>query len=114
MYDEDATAIIVINVTICLVCRNPVSPQQAIDSLTASNEYPTNVSFTYVPFDSSDRSSVKTAIETLSQSITDRHIMNGLLLNAGRFTSDRNGTLTKSGTTIIIAETNLIGMRYYY
>mmetsp|Transcript_14211 Transcript_14211/g.24154 ORF Transcript_14211/g.24154 Transcript_14211/m.24154 type:complete len:375 (+) Transcript_14211:61-1185(+) len=104
--DEDATTII--GVTIFLLCRNPVSAQQAIDSLTASNEYPTNVSFTYVPFDSSDRSSVKTAIETLSQSITDRHIMNGLLLNAGGFTSDRNGTLTKSGTTII-AETNLIG-----
>jgi hypothetical protein len=49
--DEDATAII--GVTIFLVCRNPVSAQQAIDSLTASNEYPTNVSFTHVPFDPS-------------------------------------------------------------
>jgi len=38
---------------IFVVCRNPVSPQQAIDSLTASNEYPTNVSFKHVPFDPS-------------------------------------------------------------
>ena len=106
--DEDNETTITY-VTIFLLCRNPVKAQQAIDSLTAANvECPTNVNFEYVPFDSSDRSSVTTSIETLSQAIPDRQILDGLLLNAGGFTSDRTGTLTKSGTTVI-AETNLIG-----
>jgi NAD(P)-dependent dehydrogenase (short-subunit alcohol dehydrogenase family) len=102
--EEDAIS----NVTIFLLCRNPVSAQQAIDNLTSSNEYPTNVHLKYVPFDSSDRSSVNSAIETLQSAIPDGQIIEGLLLNAGGFTSDRSGTLTKSGTTMI-AETNLIG-----
>ncbi len=105
--DEDNTTTIA-HVTIFLLCRNPVKAQQAIDSLTAANECPTNVNFEYVPFDSSDRSSVTKSIETLSQAIPDGQILDGLLLNAGGFTSDRTGTLTKSGTTVI-AETNLIG-----
>jgi len=98
----------IIYVTIFLLCRNPARAQHAIASLTTAHECPTNVNFEYVPFDSSDRSSVKSSIETLSQAIPDGQIIGGLLLNAGGFTSDRNGTLTKSGTTLI-AETNLIG-----
>eukprot|EP00986_Skeletonema_menzelii_P003678 scaffold1172_cov144-Skeletonema_menzelii.AAC.3 len=104
--DEDATS--TSDVTIFLLCRNPVSAQQAIDSLTSTKECPANVNLKYVPFDSSDRSSVKTATETLSQAIPYGQIIDGLLLNAGGFTSDRSGTLTTNGTTII-AETNLIG-----
>ena len=111
--DESAgdDAIADIDMNIFLLCRNPVSAQQAIRSLTdSSNMHPKRVhlNLIHVPFDASNRTSVKAAIASLSQSISDGKIINGLLLNAGGFTSDRTGTITSSGTTII-AETNLIG-----
>jgi NAD(P)-dependent dehydrogenase (short-subunit alcohol dehydrogenase family) len=101
-----------INTTIFMLCRNSVSAQNAIESLESA--YP-NVTFICIPFDASNRSSVEAAIDSLkSEMMTadddDGHqrIINGLLLNAGGFTSDRTGTVTSSGTTVI-AETNLIG-----
>jgi NAD(P)-dependent dehydrogenase (short-subunit alcohol dehydrogenase family) len=107
---DSATA--AINTTIFMLCRNSASAQNEIESLQSA--YP-NVTFIYIPFDASNRSSVEAAIDSLkSEMMTaddddgNQRIINGLLLNAGGFTSDRTGTLTSSGTTVI-AETNLIG-----
>jgi NAD(P)-dependent dehydrogenase (short-subunit alcohol dehydrogenase family) len=88
-----------------LLCRNESSTYEAIAYL--SNEYE-KVSFRYIHFDSSDRSSVERAADALSSGIPDGQILNGLLLNAGGFTSDRKGNPLKSGATLI-AETNLLG-----
>jgi NAD(P)-dependent dehydrogenase (short-subunit alcohol dehydrogenase family) len=88
-----------------LLCRNEISTNEAIANI--SNEYE-KASFRYIHFDSSDRSSVERAAEALSSAIPDGQVLNGLLLNAGGFTSDRKGDPLKSGATLI-AETNLLG-----
>jgi len=100
--------------TIFLLCRRESSANEAISALqshlaqersTGSNG---KVNLTFVPFDSSDRSSVQAAVKTLTMQIPDGQHIDGLLCNAGGFTSDTKGTKAKSGATLI-AETNLIG-----
>jgi len=93
-----------IQTTIYLLCRNVDSANESIHNL--SKQYP-NTTFKCIQFDASNRSSVKFAIQELSNNISDE-LLDGLLLNAGGFTSDKKGCLCESGATII-AETNLIG-----
>ena len=94
---------------IFLLCRRESSANEAISALqTASSSTNHKVNFIFVPFDSSDRPSVEAAVATLSKKIPDGQHIDGLLCNAGGFTSDTKGTRCKSGATII-AETNLIG-----
>ena len=94
-------------IVIYMLCRNETNAQAAITTL--SREYP-RVSFQYVHFDSSDRESVKSSIQSLSRALitSENSILKGLILNAGGFTSDRIGSPLTSGATLI-AETNLIG-----
>ena len=94
--------------TIYLLCRNEDSANDAISSLSTEYSWKENVSFTFVKFDGCNRSTVKSAIETLSADILDGEIINGLLLNAGGFTSDKKGEICDNGETIIAAS-NLIG-----
>jgi len=94
--------------TIYLLCRNVDSANETIQNLSKQYPSPNNIKFNSIQFDSSNRTSVKFAIEELSNNIPDECIIDGLLLNAGGFTSDRKGCLCGSGATVI-AETNLIG-----
>ena len=88
-----------------LLCRNENSANEAIAML--SKDHP-DVTFRFIHFDSSDRSSIRSAIEALTSYIPQEEMLNGLLLNAGGFTSDRKGLPLQSGATLI-AETNLLG-----
>ena len=102
--------------TIFLLCRRESSANEAISALRSHLEQQLHdvpnasdkINLTFVQFDSSDRTSVDAAVQTLTTSIPDGRHIDGLLCNAGGFTSDTKGTKTKSGATII-AETNLIG-----
>lgn len=101
--------------TIFLLCRRESSANEAISALQTSSNSTTSsstcnhkVNFTFVQFDSSDRPSVEAAVTALSTQIPDGQHIDGLLCNAGGFTSDTKGTRCKSGATFI-AETNLIG-----
>jgi NAD(P)-dependent dehydrogenase (short-subunit alcohol dehydrogenase family) len=93
-----------------LLCRRESSANEAISALqTSSSSANHKVNFIiFVQFDSSDRPSVEAAVAALSKKIPDGQHIDGLLCNAGGFTSDTKGTRCKSGATII-AETNLIG-----
>mmetsp|Transcript_1582 Transcript_1582/g.4602 ORF Transcript_1582/g.4602 Transcript_1582/m.4602 type:complete len:345 (+) Transcript_1582:190-1224(+) len=99
---------------IFLLCRRESSANEAISALRShldqqkSASSNRKVNFTFVQFDSSDRTSVEAAVQTLSKQIPDGQHVDGLLCNAGGFTSDTKGTKCRSGATII-AETNLIG-----
>lgn len=90
---------------IFLLCRNENRADEAIAML--SKKHP-DVVFRFIHFDASDRSSVKSAIDTITASIPEEGSLNGLLLNAGGFTPDRKGLILQSGATTI-AETNLLG-----
>ena len=103
----------IIETTIFLLCRRESSANEAISALRSHLGQPSigssdKINLTFVQFDSSDRTSVDAAVQTLTTKIPDGHHIDGLLCNAGGFTSDTKGTKTKSGATII-AETNLIG-----
>ena len=90
--------------TIYLLCRNVDSGNEIIETL--SKEYTSSgISLVCVQFDASNRSTVKSAIEFISTNIPDGYVLDGLLLNAGGFTSDTKGSLCESGATVI-AETN--------
>ena len=96
--------------TIYLLCRNVDSAAEIIQNIYRRHTSPENdhIKFTCIKFDASNRSSVKSAVEELSNNIPYERLLDGLLLNAGGFTSDRKGCLCESGATVI-AETNLIG-----
>lgn len=98
---------------IFLLCRRESSANEAISALRSHLEQrlpnvSDKIKLTFVQFDSSDRTSVDAAVQTLTTQIPDGQHIDGLLCNAGGFTSDTKGTKTESGATII-AETNLIG-----
>ena len=102
--------------TIFLLCRRESSANEAISALRShlkpqhqpSGIISDKIKLTFVQFDSSDRNSVDAAVQTLATQIPDGQRIDGLLCNAGGFTSDTKGIKAKSGATII-AETNLIG-----
>jgi NAD(P)-dependent dehydrogenase (short-subunit alcohol dehydrogenase family) len=95
-----------ITTEIYMLCRNESRATNAMAELF--EELFDDVSFKFIQFDSSNRSSVKNAIKLFSSSLPSGQVLNGLLLNAGGFTPDRNGSKCQSGATII-AKTNLIG-----
>ena len=93
--------------TIYLLCRNVDSGNETIEALSKECKS-SGISLICVQFDASNRSTVKSAIEFISTNIPDGYVLDGVLLNAGGFTSDTKGSLCESGATVI-AETNLIG-----
>ena len=92
---------------IYLLCRNVDSGNEIIETLSKECKS-SGISLVCVQFDASNRSTVISAIELISTNIPDGYVLDGLLLNAGGFTSDTKGSLCESGATVI-AETNLIG-----